>query len=148
MLGLAILLDCLIYLGFAVLGVFLTFAVCSFLKTKRNAVYFKDFDSYISVLEYHMIKAYNIIYKDRVMIYSLEATKLDDKEFTVVARDFAALVLTMLGPTLQKELTHLYGNEETLFFNITEYFNTKFEEDEIRKQAVDNLVEQDLEEQK
>lgn len=99
-----------------------------------------SFDTYVAVLQYHMEKAYEIIYKDRILIYSLEATKLNEEEFQVVAKDFAVLVLNMLGPILLEELTFLYGNEETLYFNITEYFNTKFDDDEIRKTTQDNLI--------
>lgn len=101
--------------------------------------YIVEFDSYIKVLDYHLAKAYDVIYKDRILVYSIEATKLNEKEFSVVAKDFLTLVLKMLGPNLVKEFLILYGNEKTFFFNITEYFNTKFEDDEIRKTATMDL---------
>ena len=101
--------------------------------------YIVEFDSYIKVLDYHLTKAYDVIYKDRILVYSIEATKLNEKEFSVVAKDFLTLVLKMLGPNLVKEFLILYGNEKTFFFNITEYFNTKFEDDEIRKTATMNI---------
>ena len=34
----------------------------------------------------------------------------------------------------------MYGNEETLIFNILEYFNTKVENDQIREKAKQNLL--------
>jgi len=105
--------------------------------------YIINFSSYMAVLSYHMDKAYEIIYKDRILIYSIEATKLNNNEFRVVARDFLTLVLKMLGPNLINEFIILYGNEETLYFNITEYFNTKFENDEIRKSATDSIIDKE-----
>ena len=110
-------------------------------KVLNLSNYVINFSSYMTVLGYHMDKAYEIIYKDRILIYSLEATKLNNNEFTVVAKDFLTLVLKMLGPNLVNEFIILYGNEETLFFNVTEYFNTKFENDEIRKSATDSIVD-------
>jgi len=46
----------------------------------------------------------------------------------------------LIGPSIQKELTKFYGNEKVLMFNVIEFFNTKFEDDEIRKNALDNLA--------
>ena len=45
----------------------------------------------------------------------------------------------MLGPNLKDEFVELYGNEDTLIFNIVEYFNNKFEGDEIRERSKQNL---------
>jgi len=99
----------------------------------------EKFTDYITVLEYHLTKAYDIIYKDRILIYSLEATKVDDKEFNIISKDFVYLVLKFLGPSLKDQFVELYGNEETFIFNIVEYFNSKIEKDEIREKAKENL---------
>ena len=40
---------------------------------------------------------------------------------------------------LKDEFIELYGNEETLMFNVVEYFNTKFETDEIREKSKQNF---------
>lgn len=105
----------------------------------------KNFESYIVVLEYHMKKAYDIIFKDQIMIYSLEAMKLDTKQFKEASKKFAKLVLKLVGPRLQKEFEYIYGDQETLLFNITEYFNTRFEEDEVRRCAQQRMMDTDKE---
>jgi len=109
----------------------------------RKIKYVKEFNSYLAVLEFHMEKSYEMIYKDRMMIFSVEATKVTDDQFNEYAKEFAVLVLYFLGPMLHKELVNLYGNEETLFFNIIEYFNVKYENDEIRESSMDNLMNKD-----
>jgi len=114
---------------------------------KKRQSYIINFESYITILNYHLEKAFDIIYKDRVLIYSLEATKMDDDQFEVTTKDFIKLVLKMVGPTIVEELTFLYGDEETFLFNITEYFNTRFEDDEIRKTSMTSLMESDVEDQ-
>lgn len=116
------------------------------LQYKKRQSYIINFESYVTILNYHLQKAFDIIYKDRILIYSLEATKLNDKDFETTTRDFIKLVLKMIGPTISEELTFLYGDEETLLFNLTEYFNTRFEDDEIRKSSMSSLMESDIEE--
>jgi hypothetical protein len=108
----------------------------------RNRVINKieKFESYIAILEYHMKKAYDIIYKDKILIYSLEAVKINDIEFNVVSKDFAVLVMKLIGDNLKEEFIELYGSEETFIFNLIEYFNSRFENDEIREKARENIM--------
>ena len=101
--------------------------------------YIDKFFEYITVLEYFMNKSYEIIYKDRILTYSLEATKLPDKEFNVVTEDFIRLTIKFMGPNIFNEMKNVYGNEDTLIFNMVEFFNTKYESDEIRKNSIDNI---------
>lgn len=106
-----------------------------------NLEIIKNFESYMAVLEYHMRKAYDIIFKDQIMIYSVEAIKVDDKHFEEVSKQFIKLVLKLIGPMLQNEFEYMYGNRETFLFNITEFFNTKYEDDEVRKASQKQLME-------
>lgn len=112
----------------------------SFLLNKRRQYFISNFENYMTVLEYHMTKSYDMIYKDRILIYSVEATKLDDDQFKIVIKDFLKLTRNFLGTTLENELIELYGSEETLLFSMTEFFNSKFENDEIRKESMDDLM--------
>lgn len=106
-----------------------------------NLELIKNFESYIAVLEYHMKKAYDIIYKNGVLIYSMEGMKLNDNEFNKVTKDYLNLVLKLLGPTLQSEFDYLYGNRETFLFNITEYFHNKYESDEVYEAAKNQIMD-------
>lgn len=109
----------------------------------KRVTHIKDFADYVSVLEYHMNKSYDIIHKDRILVYSLEATRLPDKDFEAVTQDFVRLVIKFIGPALHQDFIEFYGNEDTFFFNIVEYFNTRYEEDSIRKQTIDDMSEMD-----
>jgi hypothetical protein len=92
-----------------------------------------------------MDKAYETVYKDDILIYSVEATKISDKDFDFVTKKFVTLVIKLLGPILVKQYIKLFGNYDTLTFNIADYFNRKYEEDEVRKGAVENLMESEVE---
>lgn len=115
-----------------------------FIHKKRETV-IKNFESYSAVLQYHMEKAYNMVHKDQILVYSLEATTLPDAEFHKASFDFIKLVEKLLGPTLVKEFVFLYGNYDTFVFNLAEYFNTKYDDDEIRKTSVSDMMESEVE---
>jgi len=103
--------------------------------------YITNFETIMGIQAFFVEKAYDIIHKDRLLIYSVEATKIDDKQFNEFAKDFATLVIKLMGPMLSKEFVLFYGNEETFFFNLIEVFSTKYENDEIRKTSIENLME-------
>lgn len=131
------------YITLTVISFFIAFlCFCGriiFIHRKREYM-IKNFDSYIAVLQYHMEKAYNMIHKDQILIYSIEATTLPDVEFHKASVDFIQLVQKLLGPSLTKEMVFLYGTYETFIFILAEYFNTHYDTDEIRKTSLDEVM--------
>ena len=113
-------------------------------RIKRDEEILKNFDHNRVILEYNMEKAYDLIHKDEILIYSLEATKLPDEDFDRVTKEFVKLVEKILGPRLVKHFVFMYGNYETFLFNIVEFFNSKYEEDSIREAAQRDLMETDI----
>lgn len=109
----------------------------------KRIKYIESFDLYLSVLDFHMKKAYDIIYKDKLMIYSVEATKVSESQFNTYSKDFVTLVLLFIGPKFQKEFSNMYGDEETFFFNLIDYFNSRYESDEVRETATNELIDKD-----
>jgi len=127
-------------------GLFI-FAGCFFFGTKlilnykRNQRIITNFADYTSVLQYYMEKAYDMIHKDRILVYSIEATRVPEEQINVVSRDFITLVEKMIGPRLRKEFIFLYGNYETFVFVLAEYFSTNYENDAIRRDSVGEMME-------
>ena len=116
---------------------FLFFCIASFiigrrvyLDRKRERM-MNNFANYTAILSYFMEKAYDVIHKDKILIYSVEATKLPDAEFNIYTKEFIKLVEKLMGKKLVKEFV--------------EHFNSKYETDEIRKTAMDNVMDSDLE---
>ncbi|MBY9000060.1 MAG: hypothetical protein KGD64_04030 [Candidatus Heimdallarchaeota archaeon] len=115
-------------------------------KIDKNQDMIKNFDTYMAVLQYHMERAFEIVHKDQILIYSLEATGVPDDKFSEASSSFGNLVIKMMGPMLYDEFRYLYGGDDALLFNVIEYFNTKYETDEIRAAALDNLTTDEEEE--
>lgn len=129
--------------GIIVFGILIAaFITMRMFSNQRKERYLKNFADYMSVLEYHMQKAYDIIHKDQILIYSLEGSKIRDKDFNAVSEDFVRLVIKLLGPMLYEEFLFLYGDENTFMFILIEFFNNKYEDDEIRRSALDNIAEE------
>lgn len=128
----------------------IAFTVCFFfglrciLNYKQRERMIRDFADYTSLLQFHMEKAYDMIHKDRVLIYSLEAMRVPEEKINVASKDFITLVEKLLGPRLRKEFIFLYGNYETFVFIMIEYFNTRYEDDEIRKTTVSDMMESEV----
>jgi hypothetical protein len=107
---------------------------------KRNYVV-KYFSDYRATLEYNMERAFDLIYKDRILVYSLEALKVDEEDIDIISKEYVQLVQKLIGPSLQKEFIFMYGNIETFTFNLLEYFNLRYENDEIRRESMESLMD-------
>jgi len=106
---------------------------------KKRMNYINNYTNYITILNYHMEKAYDIIHKDNFLVYSLEGTKPSEEDINKHSKEFAVLVMNMIGPMMEKEFIFLYGDESSFYFNLLEFFNNKYEDDEIRKTALNNI---------
>ena len=90
-----------------------------------------------------MEKAYDIIHKDRILTYSLDAYRVPEEEVDTISQDFVRLVQKYIGPTLLKEFIQLYGNEDAFLFIVLDFFNRRYEDDEIRKSAMDSITQEE-----
>jgi hypothetical protein len=104
----------------------------------------KSFGDYNAVLQLNMENAYELIYKDRIMTYSLEAFRIPDEEYNIASSDFVRATQRFLGPALTEQFIELYGDEETFIFVLLEYFSSKYESDEIRKGALEKFKESEI----
>jgi len=123
-------------------GIGVGFALSIYRYIKR-LYYIKHFKEYVSVLEYHMDRAYDIVHKDKILAFSLDAYRVPEDEIEDISKEFVKLVRKYIGPTLLKEFVQLYGDEDTFLFIVLEYFGRRYEEDEIRKSAMDNLTQEE-----
>ena len=107
---------------------------------KNNVEKIKEFGSYLSFLHYHMDRAYDIIHKDQILVYSVDGMKLEEDKLELAVKNFSKITLDFIGPIMSEELVDLYGDEDTLLLNIAEYFTTKYEDDEIRDESLKDIM--------
>jgi len=127
-------------IDFFILLIVLIFCLRYILNKKHVYQVMKDFSVYDAILNIHMEKAYNIIHKEKVLIFSLEAQRIPEEHINVISKDFVGLVIKFLGPQLYKEYIFLFGNYETFVFTLLDYFNSNYENDEIRKDSMADIM--------
>ena len=49
------------------------------------------------MLDYHMNKAYDLIHKDKILAYSLDAYRVPDDEYEKISQDFVKLVRKLIS---------------------------------------------------
>lgn len=139
----------LIILGsISIMVMFIVGCGLSIFKHLKRLEYIKKFSDYRAVLEYHLEKAYDMIHKEHILAYSLDAFRIDDNDYDKISKEFVRLLEKFIGPVLLKEFVYLYGDENTFVFNLLEYFSTKYENDEIRNTALEQITETEIDEQK
>jgi len=129
--------------------IFLFFLILVLILSKKINEFFdiykvKFYREYISTLEYYMNMAFDIIYKDQIMIYSIEATSPTELLLKKAVKDYLNLTLSFLGPGLIKRYEDFYGDFDSLLLNITEYFNSRYENDEIKKVSINDMMSKDI----
>lgn len=132
-----------IQIDFFILLIVFIFCLRYILNKKHIYQVIKDFSNYDAILNIYMEKAYNIIHKEKVLIFSLEAQRIPEEHINVISKDFVGLVIKFLGPQLYKEYIFLFGNYETFVFTLLEYFNSNYENDEIRKESMADIMNKD-----
>jgi hypothetical protein len=61
--------------------------------------------------------------------------------------EFVKLVQKFIGPIMLKEYIFFFGDEDTFIFNVLEYFSFKYENDEIRQTAMEQITEAEIDDQ-
>lgn len=121
--------------------------IASIFRNQRRIEKIRKFSDYRSVLEYHLEKAYDMIHKEHILTYSLDAFRIDDKDYDKISMEFVKLVQKFIGPMMLSEFIQLYGDEDTFVFNLLEFFSTKYENDEIRNASMEQITEAEVDEQ-
>lgn len=139
-------------INFPLENIFYFVSVCliSWMAFKRVMKYFEDkgnkefigkFIDIHSILSFHMEASYETIHKDNILTYSLDGLKPDEKDIDHLSHEFVKLTIKLSGPNMIDVFTDLYGDEDNLYFVMMDYFNRRFEDDEIRATAIDNIQE-------
>jgi hypothetical protein len=113
--------------------------VMGHVENTQNKKLVHNFEHLNAVLTYHMETAYETIHKDNILIYSLEGVKPKEEDIDFLGREFVKLTNKLLGPNMLDTMINLYGDEDNLYTVMLFYFNSKFENDEIRQSAIDSI---------
>ena len=64
------------------------------IKNNQYLDFIKYYEHYFIVLTLHMDKAFEIIYKEKIMAFSMEAMKINDNQYRTISKDFGVWILS------------------------------------------------------
>jgi len=114
-----------------------------YLDKKENKKLIENFVHIHAILTFHMDASYETIHKDNILVYSLDGLKPNEENIDDLCREFVKLTMKLAGSNMTDLFTELYGGDENMFFVMMDYFNRRFEDDEIRAQAIENIQDGD-----
>lgn len=113
--------------------------VMQHLDSKENTKFVEKFVDIHAIMVFHMEAAYETIHKDNILVFSLDGVKPNEKDIDHLSHEFIKLTMKLSGANMLGLFEQLYGDDDTLFFVMMDYFNRKFEDDEIRASAIDSI---------
>jgi hypothetical protein len=113
--------------------------VMNYFDDKENEKLIERFVDLHSILAFHMEASYETIHKDNILTFSLDGVKPREEDIDKLSHEFVKLTMTLAGPNMMDTFIKLYGTDDNLFFVMMDYFNRRFEDDEIRAQAIENI---------
>lgn len=130
-------------IGILVLIVILFFLLRKLYIDYKDNYRILKYSDYYGVLTFFMDEAFNFIYKDRIIVYSVEATKMSDDELQKSFHDFVLYIENLMGPKIKRFYLDLFG-EESFYKNLYHYFIYRVENDEIRKAAQTDMINSEI----
>lgn len=118
--------------------------VMDYADAKENKRLIEKFEHIHAILTFHMDGAFETIHKDNILVFSLDGVKPKEEDIDKLSHEFVKLTLRLAGPNMLKIFVELYGDEDTLFFVMIDYFNRRFEDDEIRASAIQNIQDSEV----
>ena len=93
---------------------------------------YKDTDV-ITLFEYFLSKAYDVIYENDLITYVTNGTQPLSNERETLERNYIKSCLLYMGKRNLKIFKEFFGDQETLVINIIRYMRKKFNEDGLVK---------------
>jgi len=109
----------------------LFFVYRSIRESISNYIIVNKHQSYVELYEWFLEKAYDIVYRTHVMVYSSEGLNPSAADIESAKRNFVKLTREMMGSTIEQELIQFFGSEQTLTENTILYFQEKTMADEL-----------------
>jgi len=98
-------------------------------------------ESFESIFYLYTDKAYHTIYKDNILVYSVEGLSLDEKDLLEIQKKFLTLFIILAGPSLIQIFCDYHGNIESVYKNAILRFDELYENDAIHKNTIDKHMQ-------
>jgi hypothetical protein len=122
------------------------FSILSIIKKYLNDIVdlklMKSFQEYETLMEYYFEKAYVTIYKDNIMVYSVEGMSPKEEDIKNIQHRYLELLGSLMGDWLMNQLIKYYGDRHTLYVNALTYFDAHYENDAVKEAAINKQLQE------
>ncbi len=119
------------WLMFTTILAFFLFIIA--IKDVKKLVILNKYNNVLSLLDYFMKQAYDVMYRDGIFAYSASGTSAPQPEIETIQRTFIKLALNIMGPVNQKHFSYFFGGDVYLIENMALYFKGQLVKDELLK---------------
>lgn len=91
------------------------------------------YKNYLEIYNYFLDAAYQIVYKDQIIGYSMSGVTPQREELETAKRNFVKLAFELMGQHNMTLLITFFGTRDVLITNMLSYFQDKVDSDEISK---------------
>jgi len=95
----------------------------------RSSIFLR-FDKLMDILNQSKDIAYKKIYQEELIVHTSSGYKLSNEEIQIQGASYVKLVLTLCGPSVEKDLVSLFGNIDSICLFLIHGFITKINDNE------------------
>lgn len=132
------------YLSIYIPVIAIIFSVLSiinkYLQNITDIKMMKSFQDYETLMDYYFDKAYTTIYKDNILVFSVEGMSPNEEDVENIQHQYLDLLTKMMGSWLLNRIENYYGDRKTFYYNALTYFDVHYENDAIKKDAIENQI--------
>jgi len=102
----------------------------------------KTFQDYETLAEYYFDKSYTTIYKDNILVFSVEGMSPKEEDITNIQHKYLELLNTLMGDWMVNQFIKYYGDKHAFYVNALTYFDHHYENDAIKESAIHKQLQE------
>jgi len=102
----------------------------------------KIYQDYETLGEYYFDKSYLTIYKDNILVYSVEGMSPKEEDITKIQHKYLELLVTLMGDWMVDQFIKYYGSKHAFYMNALSFFDSRYEDDAIKESVINKQIQE------
>jgi len=122
---------------FSILSIIKNYLI-NIIDLKRMKIY----QDYETLAEYYFDKSYTTIYKDNILVFSVEGLSPKEEDIKDIQHKYLELINTLMGDWMVSQFVKYYGDKHAFYVNALTYFDSHYENDAIKESAINKQMQE------
>jgi len=101
-----------------------------------------NYENYETLAEYYYQKAYTIIYKDNILVYSVEGMSPKEEDVKKIQHKYLELIVDLMGEWMIEQFERYYGDRHAFYINALTFFDINYEDDAVKESAINKQMQE------